>query len=103
MTVRQSPQSYSIDGKVFCQGMRSNERSEFHRVVTEGYTILRVSEYLYVMLLNIKKSLCYAKLPPLGVPLSSSEYLYGLRGGLNVDRARTAPSKPYGVLPRLVE
>jgi len=55
MTVRQSPQSYSIDGKVFCQGMRSNERSEFHRVVTEGYTILRVSEYLYVMLCKYKK------------------------------------------------
>ena len=61
MTVRQSAQGYSIDGKVFCQGMRSNERSEFHRGYTEGYTIIqRKPEYLYVILLNIKKTLCYA-------------------------------------------
>ena len=56
MTVRQSPQSYSIDGKVFCQGMRSNDRREFHRGYTEGYTIIqRKPEYLYVMLCKYKK------------------------------------------------
>jgi len=62
MTVRQSAQGYSIDGKVFCQGMRSNERSEFHRGYTEGYTVLRVSEYLYVILCKYKKDfmLCVA-------------------------------------------
>ena len=39
---------------------------------------------------NIKKTLCYAECLASYLSPSSFEYLYGLRGGLNVDRARTA-------------
>ena len=45
----------------------------------------------------------YTEFTSLYVSYGPSEYLYGLRGGLNVDRARTAPSKSLGGIPKFIE